>query len=221
MLTIRGYPAGPELDARMSEGAVVTAADVAALAGKLPVSLGADVLDELSHILNLMRVTVDVAHAPSFHFDGYQAASQRVEKSVAALIEDLPKLIKFHRELDDARAAASAEVFEKILSQARGYFEERLIAWGGRAPSRRHQPWHDDAICLWTVLNRTAARDGKDLSFTHPGAPAVAFIVNALNRVKVRHSGAEAVAQTLARHQRRLEREWKTAFGKRSAIATV
>ena len=221
MLTIRGYPAGPELDARMREGAVVTAADVAALADKLPVSLSGDELEELSHDLNLMRVTVHVAHAPNFHFDAYQAVSQQVEKSIAALSENLPKLIKFHRDLDDTRAAASAEIFEKTLSEVRGYFEERWTAWGGRAPSRRHVPWHDDAICLWTVLNRAAAREGIALSFTHAGAEAVEFIVDALNRVKVRHRGAEAVAQTLARHQRRLEREWKTAFGKRSAIATI
>ncbi len=220
LFTIIGHPSGPELDARMREGAVITADDVAAMNTKLEISLSAEDLEELRHALNLMRVTVYPTKALSFHFDAYQETSQRVEKNIAALIEDLPKLIKLHRDLDDERAAASAGILEKTLSEVSRYFAERWIAWGGRVPSRRHEWWHDDAVYLWTILNGAAAREGKELPITHAGAPAIAFIVDALGRAKVQHGGAEALAQALARFRQRLARDLE-AMRTRSAISAT
>ena len=85
----------------MREGAI----DVVDLASGLPIPLSADDLEHLHYAINLMRITSPVEVALSFHFDALRGASQRVEKSLATSREDLPKLIKHHREFDGERAA--------------------------------------------------------------------------------------------------------------------
>jgi hypothetical protein len=197
------------------------AIDVVDLAKKLPLMLTERDLSELWFAVNLMRVTVPVEEALSFHFDALRGASKRVEKSLYTLREDLPKLIKHHREFDGERATESAEVFASVLAAAEGYFNERWIAWGGKAPSRRHETWHSDAIYLHCVLDGAAVRVRSPLSFTHAKAPAVVFIDEALSRAKVEHDSPEAIAQCLARYRAKTERQLKSMLEKRSAISAT
>ncbi len=201
----------------MSQDAV----EVVDLASQLPIPLTADDLDELRFAVNLMRVTVPAAHAPSFHFGALQGASQQVEKSLATLRKDLPKLIKHHRDFDSERAAESAEVLAKVLAAADAYFNERWIAWGGRTPSRRHEWWHDDAIYLHFILDNAARQQRRDLSFSYGTAPAVAFIDAALNRAKVQHDTPEAIARMLARYEERMKDKLKTMLKNCSAISVA
>jgi hypothetical protein len=190
----------------MANGAV----DVVDLTMKLLPPIGDEHLNELRHAVNMMRVTVPVAEAPSFHFPSLKGASQRVESALATLRKDLPKLIEFHREFDGSRATQSAEIFEAVLSAAGDYFDQRWIAWGGKMPARRHTTWHDDAIYLWFLLERASR---GELVFSHPLAPAVEFIDEALSRANVRHGDRGAIAQCLARYERNtkssLKRYWK------------
>ncbi len=133
----------------------------------------------------------------------------------------MPKLIKHHREFDGDRAAESAEVFARILAAADEYFNERWVAWGGKAPSRRHKWWHDDAFYLHWILDSAAVQARSPLSFTHVTAPAVVFIDEALSRAKVEHEGPDAIAQCLARYRAKTERQLKSMLEKRSAISAT
>jgi hypothetical protein len=216
-LVIRGNPSGPDLEALMREGAV----DVTDLADKLPIALSSEELKDLHFAVNLMRVTTNPEDAPSFQFDALQGVSQRVEKSLDVLRQDLPKLIEHHRDFDGARATESAEVFAKILSAANEYLAERWVAWGGRTPLRRHAWWHDDAIYLHCVLDTAARRQGKPLFFSYPDAPAVAFIDEALSLAKVQHGSREAIARRLARYEADTEQQLKTMRRKRPVISAT
>jgi hypothetical protein len=201
----------------MREGAI----DVVDLASKLPIPLRAGDLEQLHYAINLFRITSPVEDALSFHFDALRGASQRVEKSLGVLKEDLPKLIRHHREFDSERAAETAELLETVISVVEGYCNERWTTWGGKTPSRRHEPWHADAIYLHCLLDGGARQTGEALKFSYATAPAVSFIDEALKRAKVKHGSREAIARFLARYETETERQLKSMLEKRSAISAT
>lgn len=213
LIFLNCYPSD-EIGVLMANGVI----DVIDLAMNLPVPINDQHLNELRHAVNMMRVTVPIVEAPSFHFNSLRGASQRVEAALATLRADLPKMIDFHREFDGKRATQSAEVFETVLAAAGDYFDQRWMAWGGKTPARRHETWHDDAVYLAFLL-RNASRG--ELATSYPTAPAVGFIDEALTRANVKHGDRGAIARHLARYEADTKRRIELTLEKRPTTSAV
>jgi phytoene dehydrogenase-like protein len=192
--------------------------EVTELAAKvhLKVPLDKEVVHELATALKLFRATTHAVLPPEL--EAHQQALNRVEKNVEELLQDLPRLIEFHRDLRFTRAAASAEMFKTLLAAVQ-YLKVSQASWGsGPSPRRNAALWHDDAIYLSFLLSTAAVRAKTRLSFTKIEAPGVKFIHEALSRAGIEHGGPAAIAQAMARYNkdRRQVRELSTTESEKS-----
>jgi len=167
---------------------------------RLKVRLDGNIVQELATALKLFRVTTHAVIPPELEM--HEQALKRVERNVEELLRDLPRLIKFHRDLRFTRAAASAEMFA-TLQAAVQYLKERRASWGG-GPSLRSNAalWHNDAIHLSFILGAAAERANTRVSFTKTKAPGVKFIHEALTRAGIDHGGPGAITQAMARYNK-------------------
>jgi hypothetical protein len=177
---------------------------------RLKIPLDKQVEYELAWALKLFRATTHAVLPPEI--EAHQHALNRVEKNVEELLQDLPRLIEFYRDLHFTRADASAEMFKTLLAAVR-YLKVRRASWGGGPSPRRNAAlWHDDAIYLSFILGTAAVRAQARLSFTKIEAPGVKFIHEALTRAGIKHGGPGAIAQAMVRYNkdRRQVRELST-----------
>jgi hypothetical protein len=176
--------------------------EVTELAAKvrLKVPLDDDVVQELAMALKLFRSTSHAVLPPEL--EAHEQTLKRVEKNVEELLQDLPRLIEFHRDLRFTRAAASAEMFKTLLAAIQ-YLRGSRASWGsGPSPRRNAALWHDDAVYLSFILGTAAMRANTPLSFTKTEAPGVKFIHEALTRAGIDHGGLGAIAQAMARYNK-------------------
>jgi hypothetical protein len=167
---------------------------------RLRIPLDKEVVHELAFALKLFRSTSHAVLPPEL--EAHEQTLKRVEKNVEELLQDLPRLIEFYRDLHFTRADASAEMFKTLLAAVQ-YLRVRRASWGnGPSPRRNAALWHDDAIYLAFILGTAAERAKTRLAFTKIEAPGVKFIHEALTRAGIKHGGPGAIAQAMVRYNK-------------------
>jgi hypothetical protein len=198
---IATWPSGSDLKDLLVKGEVVTEDEVEGKFRELRIDLVGDGPGAFAEALNIMRVTVHAKDALSHSLAPYEDALKSVERCVDELSRTLPKVIDAHRKVDSERAVASAAHFSRLLEAIKAYQGERWVAFGGRPPSRRREPWHGDAVYLMGLYNE--ARANPDiLSGVNSDSSIVRFIAWAFERTGNKQRETGAIAQALNRRNR-------------------
>jgi hypothetical protein len=215
------------LNALMREGAIKEV-EVRKLTEKHRIPMSA--ASALTWALNAMRVTRPADHPlgddTQIAFEEYKVTFERLSGNLAELRGDLSKLIdadhsgenlirvKHGRrdvgviEIDTQRLADFRDEATKMADYLRRFSSQTLNS----------VTWHGDVAYLVQLLEHAAGKEEAKVSFTYAGANGVAFIEEALIRVKAlllsrEDSNRDAIAQVINR-RRKKKREIFARFQK-------